>query len=114
MNSNSENNALWADNINIAITVADINDNIVYMNEKSKKTFTDSNIGSNMANCHKPESNAIIAKMKAENTSNAYTIEKNGTKKFIFQTPWYDNGTIAGLVEFSMEIPFDMPHKIRK
>ena len=40
--------------------------------------------------------------------------EKNGVKKLIYQTPWYENGEFMGLVEFSLEIPFEMPHYIRK
>jgi len=45
--------------------------------------------------------------------TNVYTIEKAGIKKMIYQTPWYQNGKVAGLVEISIEIPFDMPHFIR-
>ena len=45
--------------------------------------------------------------------SNAYTIEKNGLKKMIYQTAWKQDGVVAGLVEISMVIPFEMPHYIR-
>ncbi len=31
----------------------------------------------------------------------------------IYQTAWRDNGSVAGLVEISMEIPEEMPHYIR-
>jgi len=52
--------------------------------------------------------------MLAEGSSNAYTIEKAGQRKLIYQTPWYDEGgTVAGLVEYSIVLPTDMPHKIR-
>ncbi len=34
-------------------------------------------------------------------------------KKMIFQTPWYKNGTYAGFMELSLEIPFEMPHFVR-
>ncbi len=40
--------------------------------------------------------------------SNAYTIEKNGLKKMIYQTAWKQDGVVAGLVEISMVIPFEM------
>ena len=49
-----------------------------------------------------------------EHATYAYTIEKNGVKKLIYQIPWYENGEFMGLVEFSLEIPFEMPHYIRK
>ena len=45
---------------------------------------------------------------------NAYTIEKNGVKKMIYQTAWKQDGVVGGLVEISMEIPGEMPHYMRK
>ena len=52
--------------------------------------------------------------MLAEGTTNTYTVEKNGVKKLIHQTPWRDEeGKIAGLVEFSTVLPADMPHYVR-
>ncbi len=41
-------------------------------------------------------------------------IGKNGVKKLIYQTPWIENGEFRGLVELSLEIPFEMPHFVRK
>jgi hypothetical protein len=51
--------------------------------------------------------------MLVEPTTNAYTIEKNGIKKLIYQTPWYENGVYQGFVELSLEIPFEMKHAVR-
>ena len=48
-----------------------------------------------------------------EKKPNVYTIEKNGIKKLIYQSPWFEKGVMKGLVELSLEIPFDMPHFIR-
>ena len=31
----------------------------------------------------------------------------------IYQTAWFKDGVIAGLVEISMEIPTEMPHYVR-
>ncbi|MCK7539496.1 MAG: hypothetical protein MZV63_55615 [Marinilabiliales bacterium] len=47
--------------------------------------------------------------------NNVYAIEreKEGKKKLIFQTPWISDGEFKGLVELSLEIPFDMRHFIR-
>ena len=45
--------------------------------------------------------------------TNAYTIEKNGVRKMIYQTAWRVDGIVGGLAEISMEIPADMPHYIR-
>jgi hypothetical protein len=48
-----------------------------------------------------------------EKRPNVYTIEKNGIKKLIYQSPWFEKGEMKGLVELSLEIPFNMPHFIR-
>ena len=103
-------NTLWVRELNMAITVTDMNDTIVYMNEKSKLSYPNSEIGNNLAGCHKQTSMDKIGTFKKENTSNTYTVSKKGIKKFIHQTPWYKDGVIAGLVEFSIEIPAEVPH----
>ena len=48
--------------------------------------------------------------MPATGDTNTYSISKNGLKKIIHQTPWRRDGKIAGLVEFSIVLPADMPH----
>ena len=45
---------------------------------------------------------------------NAYTIEKNGVKKLVYQSPWFENGEFAGYIELSMELPAEMPHFVRQ
>ena len=100
----------WATELNFAITVSDINNNIIYMNNKSKASFSDTKIGDNLDNCHSNSSNEIIKKLKENNISNTYTIQKNETKKLIHQTPWYKNGIVAGLVELSIIIPNNISH----
>jgi hypothetical protein len=32
-----------------------------------------------------------------EQKSNVYTIEKNGARKLVYQTPWYKNGEMMAL-----------------
>ena len=104
MIKNFENNDFsWVNELNIAITVSDLEDNIIYMNEKSKSTFPNVSIGDNLRNCHKKSSNEIIQKMRNENLSNTYTVQKDGIKKIIHIVPWYMEGKVAGLVEFSIE-----------
>ena len=49
----------------------------------------------------------------ASQQPNAYTIEKSGVKKLIYQAPWFKGGEFQGLVELSLPIPFDMPHFVR-
>ena len=110
---NADKNFDWVDELNLSITVTDLDDNIIYMNEKSQSSFPSTSIGDNLHYCHQKFSNEIISKLKSENISNTYTIQKDGIKKLIHQTPWYISGELAGLVEFSIEIPNEMEHKNR-
>jgi hypothetical protein len=52
--------------------------------------------------------------MMNEQRTNVYTIERNGIKKLIHQSPWFRGAEYQGFVELSLEIPFDMPHFERK
>ena len=46
--------------------------------------------------------------------TNAYTIEKKGIRKMIYQTAWRrEDGTVGGIIELSMPIPAEMPHYVR-
>lgn len=103
--------------LNCAITVCDTKGTIIYMNEKSRATFEKNGgkelIGSCLFDCHSNRSAEIIKHLITNNESNSYTIEKNGVKKLIHQTPWHIDGKVAGMVEISVAIPFEMPHFIR-
>lgn len=108
----------WAFRMNCAVTVADARCNIIYMNERSRQTFASRGgadlIGHNLMDYHNERSKAIILRLLSEGGSNAYTIEKEGVRKMIFQSAWFDeHGNVAGLVELSMVIPDDMPNYIR-
>ncbi len=107
---------LWADSIPGAITVCDADGKIIYMNQKSRESFTggdDSLLGRSLFDCHSPQSVEIIKKLMAEGKTNSYTVSKKGLRKFIHQTPFFENGKVAGLVEFSFIIPEDLPHHNR-
>ena len=100
-----------------AVTACDIEGKIIYMNEKSISTFVknenDTLIGKSLYDCHGEKSAEKIRELLATGGTNAYTIEKNGLKKMIYQCPWYRDGVIAGLVEISLIIPFEMEHFVR-
>ena len=70
-------------------------------------------IGKNVFDCHPEPSRSELEGLMKRSKSNVYTIEKNGIKKFIYQSPWYLNGEYAGFIELSLEIPFEMPHFVR-
>ena len=108
----------WKNGVNFAITVCDANGEIIEMNEKSAATFAkgggESLLGKNLLDCHPEPARSKVKKMLAEPFTNAYTIEKNGVKKLIYQTPWLNDGKPAGLVELSLEIPAELQHFTRK
>ena len=106
----------WADEVDCAVTVCDTEGVILYMNEKARATFAKHGdlIGRNLFACHSERSREMIRRMLATGGTNAYTIEKQGVRKMIYQTAWKEHGEIRGLVEISMEIPAEMPHYIRK
>lgn len=103
----------WADEVNYAVTIADKDCNIIYMNQRSRDTFCKDGedlIGRNLMDCHPEHARKTIKRLLEEGGSNAYTITKNGVNKLIFQSAWKLDGKIAGLVETSMVLPADMKH----
>lgn len=109
----------WAFRANCAITVADADCRIIYMNERSRETFARRGgaalIGHNLMEYHNERSRGIIRELLATGGTNAYTIEKEGLRKLIFQSAWRDDaGAVAGLVEISMVLPADLPHYVRQ
>ncbi|MBO7610540.1 MAG: PAS domain-containing protein [Muribaculaceae bacterium] len=106
----------WAEDVQCAVTVCDNDGVIVYMNRRSRETFNkngESMVGKSMIPCHSERSQAKIQEMLNNDSTNCYTIDKNGVKKLIYQTPWKNDGKVAGLVEISIVLPNDMPHYIR-
>jgi transcriptional regulator with PAS, ATPase and Fis domain len=112
----SENHA-WIKEFPAAITVCDTDGILLEMNDKSAKTFAKDGgrelIGKNMLDCHPDPARGKVERLMEKRQASVYTIEKNGIKKLIYQSPWYIKGEFAGFVELSMEIPFEMPHFIR-
>lgn len=113
MNNSIDFPANWADEVKYAVTVADKDCRIIYMNRRSRETFCKNGenlIGHNLMDCHPEHAQKIIRRLLKEGGSNTYTITKNGVNKLIFQSSWKLNGEIAGLVETSMILPADMKH----
>jgi transcriptional regulator with PAS, ATPase and Fis domain len=108
----------WLKEINAAVTICDKQGIIVYMNEKSEQVFENDGgknlIGSNLFGCHPEPALTKLKGMLADGRTNVYTIEKEGKKKIIYQSPWFNENDIGGLIEISFNIPDEMPHFIRK
>ena len=103
--------------LNVAVTICEMFGNIIEFNYMSRITFfkpgREDLIGKNVLDCHPEPARSMLADMLKNPRTNAYTIEKEGVKKLIYQTPWYENGEFMGFMELSMEIPFEMKHAIR-
>ena len=101
-----------------AITVCDTEAIILYMNDRSVSTFRKYGgadiIGTSLFEYHHGPSAVKLRELLDTQTKNAYTIEKNGIKKMIYQSPWFKDGEFAGLIELSLEIPIEMAHFVRE
>jgi transcriptional regulator with PAS, ATPase and Fis domain len=107
----------WVKEFPGAITVCDADGIILELNDKAAKTFEKdggaSLVGRNMLDCHPEPARSKTERLLAAHIKNVYTIEKNGIKKLIFQSPWFQDGKYSGFVELSLEIPFEVPHFVR-
>ncbi len=105
----------WVTEFPGGVTVSGKDGTILYLNDRAAKTFEAdggrSLVGKDLMACHrKDRSREIIKRIMDTEEPNAYTIEKGGLRKLIFQAPWYVEGEPAGLVELSLVIPDEMPH----
>ncbi|HNY63983.1 MAG TPA: diguanylate cyclase [Deltaproteobacteria bacterium] len=100
-----------------AVTVCDPQGIILEMNERAVKMFENQGgrrlLGTNLLDCHPAKARAKLEDIMEHRRANVYTIEKNGRKKLIYQSPWYEGGAYAGFVELVLELPDDIPHFIR-
>jgi hypothetical protein len=104
----------WVNEFPGKIEVCDKDGILLEMNDKAAEEENNPHlIGTNILDCH-PE--PALTKLKAlleSGQANIYTIEEKSVKKLIYQAPWYRDGEFAGIVELSLEIPWDMPHFVR-
>ena len=107
----------WIREFPASITVCDTEGIILSMNEKSRDSFAEDGgaalIGTNLLNCHPEPARTKVEELLKLESLNVYTIEKAGIKKLIYQSPWYEDGRFAGIVELSLPIPWEMPHFVR-
>jgi len=107
----------WSDEFEGAITICDLEGIITYMNETSRKQFAKYGggdlIGTNLLDCHSEPSRTKLVEQLSNPTTNTYTIEKNGTKKIIHQSPLFIKGVFSGVIEMSFQLPDRMVHHIR-
>jgi transcriptional regulator with PAS, ATPase and Fis domain len=107
----------WMEEFPAAITVCDKEGKLLALNTCAAHAFASEGgkmlVGRSMLDCHPPAAREKLNAMLAEGKANIYTIEKNGARTLIYQTPWYQDGTYAGMVELELPLPPDMPHFVR-
>lgn len=107
----------WLREVGFAVTVCDRDGVVLEMNEKAVATFERDGgralVGQSLLGCHPEPSRSKLAELLRTGTANVYTIEKDGVKKLIYQSPWFRDGVYQGLVELSLPIPFELPHFVR-
>jgi len=110
----------WIQEAPIGVTVCDGEGHVTGMNLKAGQIFGKNGglglIGTNLLECHPEPSKTKLKNMLSDPPAapNAYTIEKNGVKKLIYQFAFRKEGRPAGLVELSLELPAVMPNFVRK
>ena len=112
-----ENNFEWAEGMACAVTAADAEGVIRYMNRRAREQYKKHGdlIGRSLFDCHGESAAGIIRRLLTEGGTNAYTIEKEGVRKMIYQTAVTGaDGRVTGFVEVSMVIPEELPHYVRK
>jgi hypothetical protein len=101
-----------------AVTVCGPEGIILEMNDRSTRMFAEQGgrglLGTNLLDCHPEEARKKLEGIMVRRETNVYTIEKNGKKKIIYQSPWYEEGVYRGFVELVLELPDAIPHFIRK
>jgi transcriptional regulator with PAS, ATPase and Fis domain len=107
----------WIEKLDGNVIVSDSQGKIIYMNEKAlshyEKDGGSSLIGQDLLKCHNETSRKKIMEIMTSGHKNVYTIEKNGKKKIIYQSPWFIGNEFRGIIELSLEIPVEMPHFVR-
>lgn len=104
----------WINGLKLSMIVCNHEGKILFLNSTAAQQYAKDGglalIGKNLRACHNAESSEKIARLIAEGRPNHYTITKNGRQRMIHQMPWFEGGRCAGLVEFALDIPDDLPH----
>lgn len=104
----------WVDEFPCAVTVCDSDGTITELNTMAREIFAENGgaalIGQNLLQCHPPRAQALVRELLSSGRSNMYTIQKDGRRKLIVQSPWYRDGEFSGIVELSIPLPDLIPH----
>jgi transcriptional regulator with PAS, ATPase and Fis domain len=104
----------WLDDVDITISGCDAEGTTTYLNARAAKAFDSTGgydlIGKKMADCHPGASRERFLALLSSQEQQAYTIEKQGKRRLIYQSPVFHEGKFAGYVELSLPLPDTLPH----
>jgi transcriptional regulator with PAS, ATPase and Fis domain len=107
----------WVKEFPGAIIVCDPQGIILEMNQRAIKSYESQGgaglIGTNLMDCHPQSAREKLKGLMERQEANCYTIERKGSHRFIYHTPWYQEGKYAGFVEIVMTVPAEIPHFVR-
>lgn len=108
----------WLEELKVAFTFSGEDGTIIYMNDAAATVFSNDGgselVGKNVLDCHPEPARAKLQDLFANPRVNAYTIQKAGKRKLIYQAPVFENGAFKGIVEISLPLPDEIPHFERK
>jgi hypothetical protein len=108
----------WAHELPSSILVCDLRGIVLEMNSRAAEMYRSFGgmdlIGKSLIECHPEPARSRVVRLLETGETNIYTIEKNGIKKLLYQSPWYRNGSREGMIELAIEIPRELPHFVRK
>ncbi len=107
----------WVKGFPAPVVVADANGTIIDMNAKAFEWFAKRGgsdlLGKSLFDVHQDASQSKIKELLGTKQANVYTIERDGARTLVYQSPWYRDGALAGLVELLLAVPPDIPHHAR-
>jgi transcriptional regulator with PAS, ATPase and Fis domain len=107
----------WVKELPAEVMVCDTEGIILEMNASAETLLADdgglSLLGSNVLDCHPEPSRTKLAELMEKQVGNVYYSTEDGKKRFVFQSPWTQDGRYAGFVEISFVVPDDIPHFVR-
>lgn len=107
----------WIAGLPAEVMVSDASGTILAMNAEAEALFAKEGgiglVGSNLLDCHPQEAREKLERMMAAPRPNAYFSTEDGVKRFFFQAPWQRDGSHAGFIELSFEVPDEIPHFVR-
>ena len=107
----------WVKEFPGPVIVSDAGGIIIELNDKAVEWFANRGgrelLGKSLFDVHLQPSQVKIKELLETKESNVYTIEKDGVRRLVYQSPWYRDGELAGLVELLLEVPTEIPHHVR-